>query len=75
MLNFIISGKARAALIMFIIQLLLNWSWTPLFFGYHLLKASAIEIIVLTLAVYMTTVFFFRIDKLAGYLFIPYCIW
>ena len=69
------SGEARTALIFFIIQLLLNWAWPPIFFGFHLIAVAAVEIVVLLIFVIITALMFYRIDGIAGILFIPYIAW
>lgn len=56
-------------------QLALNWAWTPLFFGKHKLKWSLIEILALDVAVAATAISFYKEDKVAGLLFIPYLMW
>lgn len=69
------SGEARIALIFFIIQLLLNWAWPPIFFGFHLIAASAVEIIVLLIFVIITAQMFYHIDVTSGILLMPYIAW
>jgi tryptophan-rich sensory protein len=39
------------------------------------MTAALIEIAVLWLAVLITTIAFFRIDRIAGWLFAPYLLW
>jgi tryptophan-rich sensory protein len=56
-------------------QLALNFAWSFIFFGAHQVLAALIEIAMLWLAVLCTTIAFFRIDKIAGWLFAPYLLW
>ncbi|WP_395141564.1 TspO/MBR family protein [Armatimonas sp.] len=63
------------ALSWFLVQLLLNAFWTPLFFGRHLLGLAFAEILVLWLALAVTLGLFWRIRKVAAVLLIPYLIW
>lgn len=65
----------KKALIFFLIQLGLNALWSYLFFGLHNPMLAGLEIIVLWLMIYETYVQFSKINKLAGYLFIPYLAW
>jgi tryptophan-rich sensory protein len=58
-----------------LIQLALNAAWPFIFFGAHQLLAALIEIAMLLIAVLITTVAFFRIDRIAGWLFVPYLLW
>jgi len=59
----------------FAIQLALNLAWSIIFFGRHQIGAALIAIAVLTLAILATTILFFRRDRLAGLLFVPYLGW
>jgi benzodiazapine receptor len=65
----------KKALIFFLIQLGLNALWSYLFFGLHNPMLAGLEIIVLWLMIYETYVQFAKINKTAGYLFIPYLAW
>lgn len=65
----------RKALLFFVIQLILNALWSILFFGMRNPFLALIEIIILWLIIYETYVQFGKIDKIAGYLFIPYLLW
>jgi len=69
------SGEAKFPLIAFIIQLILNWIWTPIFFGIHEIGWAFVEILILWVAIVITTVLFFRIDTIAGCLLLPYIAW
>lgn len=65
----------RRALIYFAIQLALNALWSILFFGLHNPMLALIEIVLLWLMIYETFVQFNKVNKIAGYLFIPYLLW
>jgi len=56
-------------------QLVLNALWTPLFFGAHLLLPALVEMGLLWLAIAVTLVLFWRKDRIAGLLFVPYLAW
>ncbi len=62
-------------MVVFYIQLILNSLWSILFFGFNLLFLSFIEIIILDLTILLMIVLFAKIDKIAGYLQIPYLLW
>jgi translocator protein len=68
-------GPARGALVLFAIQLTLNLLWSALFFGLKSPLAALAEIALLWLAIAATLVAFWRIDWLAGALFVPYLAW
>jgi benzodiazapine receptor len=65
----------RKALILFAIQLALNALWSFLFFGLKNPMLAGLEIIILWLMIYETYIQFTKINKIAGYLFIPYLLW
>ncbi len=57
------------------VQIALNTLWTPVFFGLKRMGAGMIVLICLWLAVAATLVSFWRIDLIAGLLFLPYIAW
>nr|WP_314898347.1 TspO/MBR family protein [uncultured Flavobacterium sp.] len=65
----------KKALVFFAIQLALNALWSYLFFGLHNPMLAGLEIIVLWLMIYETYIKFAKINKIAGYLFLPYLAW
>lgn len=67
--------NVKKALVLFWIQLALNALWSVLFFYFHNPLLALIEIILLWLLIYETHVKFKAIDKIAGWLFIPYLAW
>lgn len=67
-------GKA-AALVLFIIQLLLNLSWSPVFFGLKNIEAALIILMLLWLFMTSAIIMFFRYSKAAAFLLVPYFLW
>ncbi len=65
----------RRALVVFLVHLLFNAAWTWLFFGLHLLPLAAVEIVVLWGMIVLLVVLFWRLDRLAGLLLVPYLLW
>ncbi len=63
------------ALFLYMIQLTLNFWWCVLFFGFRLYFFSFIWLLLLLLTVFVMTVLFYRVNKLAGILQIPYILW
>jgi len=59
----------------YFIQLILNLGWSFLFFYDHLIGAALIEIVALLMVILINGLMFYRIDKTAGLLFIPYFLW
>lgn len=65
----------KNALVFFAVQLALNALWSYLFFGLMNPLLALIEIIVLWLMIYETLLKFIKINKVAGYLLVPYLLW
>jgi len=63
------------ALLLFWVQLALNFGWSFLFFWGHRIGLAVVEILLLWLAILGTTVLFFRLRKMAGWMFVPYLAW
>ncbi|MFB0873780.1 MULTISPECIES: TspO/MBR family protein [unclassified Sphingobium] len=69
-------AKGRgAAIALFLIQLVMNLAWSPLFFRAHQVGSALLLILALFLVVAATTALFWRIRRLAGLLLIPYLAW
>jgi len=62
-------------LLVFVIQMVLNAAWSWLFFGLQRPGIAFAEILVLWLAILVTTILFFRLHGVAGLLLIPYLLW
>ena len=56
-------------------QLVLNFLWSAIFFAAHRIGAPLIEMGVLWLLILATLVLFWRRDRIAGLLFVPYLAW
>jgi benzodiazapine receptor len=65
----------RSGLVFFTIQLLLNAFWTPVFFSLHQLLPALIVILCLWIAILLTALRFWKVDRFAGGLMIPYLLW
>lgn len=65
----------KKAVIIFIIQLILNSFWTYIFFGLKQPVFGLIEIIILDIMIIITMFKFKSISKAASILLIPYLIW
>ena len=63
------------ALYLFFAQLALNLLWSIVFFGLQLVGAALVDIVVLAVLITLTAVAFWRIDRRAGLLFVPYLLW
>jgi len=68
-------GNAHALALplgLFLLQLVLNALWTPLFFGMHRPGLALIDIMAMWVAIGATTVAFYPVSRMAAILFIPY---
>jgi len=63
------------AMTIFAIQLALNFGWTPVFFGLHLLGASIFVIVAVLIAVVVMLVTYARRVRWAGLLIVPLALW
>lgn len=64
-----------AAIIAFILQFMVNLSWSPVFFAAHQITGALVVIGVLDVLVIITIVLFWRVRKLAAWLLVPYLAW
>ncbi len=69
------TGMNSNPLIAYAVQLVLNFAWSGIFFALHQIGWALVEILTLDLAILVTTILFFRRDRLAGLLFLPYLAW
>jgi tryptophan-rich sensory protein len=65
----------RVALSLFLLQLVFNALWSPLFFGLRNPVLGLVDIAMLWLALLFTTVAFWKVHPLAGALLAPYVAW
>ena len=69
-------AKGRGiAIAAFVVQLLLNLAWTPLFFGQHEITYALYLIVALNVMILITMILFFRVRKMAALLLVPYLAW
>ena len=64
-----------AAISIFLLQLVLNLIWTPMFFIHHKIKNALFICITLTITVLFMIILFAQISTIAALLLIPYLIW
>lgn len=65
----------RVAVASFVVQLLINLAWSPLFYGGHLITEALIVIFLLDIALIITVVLFARVRPAAAWLLSPYLAW
>lgn len=64
-----------AGLVLFAVQLLLNAIWSPVFFGAERIDLALGIIAALWAVLMATTVLFFKADRPAGWMLVPYILW
>lgn len=69
------SKKAKTALSIFTVQLILNILWSFFFFGLQSPLLGFIEIVLLWFAILATILSFYRISSKAALLLVPYILW
>jgi benzodiazapine receptor len=65
----------RRTLAMFFVQLAFNALWSPVFFGAKRPDVAFVVILLLLGALGVMLVQFFRLDRLAGWMLVPYLLW
>lgn len=68
-------GAQRVPLSLFLVQLLLNAAWSPLFFGLERPDLAFAVILLLWLAIAATIVAFRQVSRPAFFLLLPYLAW
>lgn len=63
------------AILAFVVQLLLNLVWSPVFFALHDIALALATIVALDVAVLLTIALFWRVRPLAALLLLPYLAW
>ena len=69
-------GRERnLAILVFLLQLLLNFGWSFIFFYFKMIGFALFEIVVLWISIIIMLVLFYRIKPLAAFMNIPYLLW
>ncbi len=69
------SPARKKALLLFFVQLALNFAWSPLFFAAHAVKLALVTIFVMAAIAAMAARQFWHIRRVAGGLMLPYLAW
>ncbi len=67
--------EKRNAIILFSVQLFLNFWWSILFFRFHSPAFAFADILLLLIAIVFTIFLFAPISRLAAWLLVPYFLW
>lgn len=68
-------GVKKKAIVLFSIQLLLNFSWSFIFFNQQQIGWALVEIIILWVFILLTIFAFGKINPAAAWLLVPYISW
>ena len=63
------------ALVLFVMQLVLIVLWSYLFFGLHRPDVAFVDIVALWTTILVVMILFWRVDRVAGGLMVPYAVW
>ena len=69
------SDRRRIALILFAVQMALNFAWSPIFFAGHDITLAKYVIITMIVIAVATALLFYRLRPVAGLLMVPYLCW
>ena len=70
------ASKVRnRAILIFLLQLVLNFAWSFIFSYFNMIGLALVEIILLWISIVMMLVVFYKIKPLASYINIPYLLW
>jgi tryptophan-rich sensory protein len=69
------SDRRRVGLILFALQMVLNFAWSPIFFAGHDIRLAKIVIFVMAVLAAAAAGQFFRLRAIAGWLMAPYLGW
>lgn len=69
------SKKRDQAVLVFFIQLALNFGWSFIFFYFNRIGLALIEIVLLWTSILVMLILFYKIKPLAAYINIPYLLW
>jgi benzodiazapine receptor len=67
--------EIRHIFYIFLVQMILNWSWTPVFFGLHKLNLAFLILLITILFSSYIMIRSFRHYRLVFYMFLPYLSW
>lgn len=67
--------ERRRGVIIFAIQITLNFLWSFLFFKFNLVSVALLDIVLIWVSILLMIILFSRISKVAAWLQIPYLLW
>jgi len=73
--NLSYTAARKKAIRLFVIQFVLNFVWSPVFFGLQIPMIALVIILSLWIMIVITIRHFYSLKKLAAYLLVPYLLW
>lgn len=70
-----VSVERNTALTLFVVQFVLNFFWSIIFFKQHQIGWALVEIIVMWFFIFLTIIWFGKISSTASWLMVPYISW
>jgi tryptophan-rich sensory protein len=67
--------KSSLAMTVWLVQMGLNWAWSPIWFVLHLLWPAFVVIILILASIIAFIVAAWRVDRISAWLFLPYLAW
>ena len=62
-------------IVLFFSQILINLSWSPIFFYMQNIGLALVVVILLDIIVLWNIIEFFKVSKISGFILIPYFLW
>jgi len=69
------SKERNQAMLIFMVQLLLNFCWSFFFFYFKMIGVALIDIVALWIMIVVMLVHFYKLKPMAAYINIPYLLW
>lgn len=69
------NSSKRSAMVVFAVQLILNFFWSIIFFSMHNISFALLEISTMWAGILAMIISFYRISKTAALLQVPYLLW
>lgn len=68
-------ARSKTALNVYALQLFFNFMWSIIFFNFEAYLFAFVWLVALLVLIIINAILFYRIDRRAGLLFIPYILW
>ena len=65
----------KNTMLLFYFHLFLNFAWNVIFFGLNMILVAVVEIGILLMLIIAVTRRFYKVNKISGYLMLPYILW